>query len=229
MANNNKRQSLIQLLLFVGILVFLNILGNIFFEKFDLTEEQRFTLTDSTVDVLENISSPVDIRVLLEGEFPAGFKRLQSATREMLDDFRSESGWIEYSFEDPNEGSAEEVDKNRRALAEQGIGPTRLRIKGADGTEDRFIYPFVIINYHGRTTKVNLLENEIAGMSDEAILNNSVSLLEYKLANAIQKLESGLRPAIVYTTGHGELEPLQMADIRKTLYTYYDMGPSSSG
>lgn len=226
MANNNKRQSIIQLILFIGILIFVNILGSVFHGKFDLTEEKRFTLTKPTVDLLQGLDDIVDIRILLDGEFPAGFKRLQTATKEMLDDFRAETGWIEYAFEDPNDGPASETDARRKALADQDIRPTRLRVKDSDGTtEERFIYPFAILKYKGRSHKVNLLENEIAGTSDEAILNNSVSLLEYKMANAIEKLKSRFRPNIVYTSGHGELLPIQMADIRKKLNDFYEVGP----
>ena len=224
MTNNKRNQSLLQIGLFIGIAIFINILGNAFYKKFDLTEEGRFTLTAPTIKLLEEVDDNIDINILLEGEFPAGFKRLQTATREMLDDFRSVSGYIEYSFEDPNEGSFEDVNARRKALADQGIGPTRLRVKGVDGTEERYIYPFAMVHYRGRSLKVNLLENEVAGKSDEMILNNSVSLLEYKFANAIQKLQQSFRPVIVYTTGHGELLPLQFADLRKTLAASFDMG-----
>ncbi len=224
MANKQKQQSIIQALLIVGILIFLNVLGNFIYFKFDLTEEKRFTLTEPTIQLLENVDNPIDVTILLDGDFPAGFKRLQTATKEMLDDFRSVTGWLEYNFDDPNAGTPQEVAERHKVLDEMGIKPTRLQIKSADKREDRSIYPYAIINYRGKVSKVNLLENDAAGMSDKEVLNNSVSLLEYKLANAIKRLESGVRPVIVYTTGHGELTALQMADIRKTLFTHYDMG-----
>lgn len=224
MTTNKRNQSLLQLALLIGIAIFINILGNVFHKQIDLTEEGRFTLTNSTVRLLENVDDNIDITILLEGEFPAGFKRLQTATKEILDDFRSVSGFIEYSFEDPNEGTTEEISARRKNLAEQGIGPTRLRVKGVDGMEERYIYPFAMVYYKGRTLKVNLLENEVAGKSDEMILNNSVSLLEYKFANAILKLKQSFRSTVIYTTGHGELEPLQIADLRKTLAASYDVG-----
>jgi ABC-2 type transport system permease protein len=147
MTNNKRNQSVLQLGLFIGIAIFVNILSSVFYKKIDLTEEGRFTLTAPTIRFLEAVDDNIDITILLEGEFPAGFKRLQTATREMLDDFRSISGYIEYSFEDPNEGTFEEINARRKALADQGIGPTRLRIKGVDGTEERYIYPFAMVHY----------------------------------------------------------------------------------
>ena len=61
--------------------------------------------------MLNNLEDVVYIEVLLEGEFPAGFKRLQRSVRELLNDFRSESGGlVDYSFTDPNQGTAENVE-----------------------------------------------------------------------------------------------------------------------
>lgn len=50
--------------------------------------------------------------------------------------------------------------------------------------------------------------------------------MEYKFANAIQKLEldQNNKPPILFTAGHGELGALETADLRTTLSTYYSTG-----
>jgi ABC-2 type transport system permease protein len=228
--NSKKIQAFIQLALFAGILLALNILANArinnrtLYTYLDMTEEKRFTLTKASRSLLEELDDVVFIRVLLEGEFPAGFKRLQSSTRDMLDDFRSTSGYIEYQFDNPNAGTAKEINQRREDLAKDGILPINLRVKGVDGTEERQIYPFAIVYYKNRSMAVKLLENEVPGVPPEIILNNSIGLLEYKLANAIQKLRTNRRPNILFTTGHGELEGLETADLEKSLYEFYEMG-----
>lgn len=223
--NHNKRsQSLVQLGLVLGILLFANIIGSFFYTHFDLTEEKRFTLTQPTVKQLKSLKDVVFVKVLLTGEFPAGFKRLQNSTKEMLEDFRGVSKFFEYQFEDPSQGTTEEINERRKQLAKQGIMPINLRLVENDETTQRLIYPIAIVNYNNRQVIVNLLENETPGVPKEVILNNSVSLLEYKLSNAIEKLLSFDRPNIVFTTGHGELEPIQTGDLEKTLRQYYDTG-----
>ncbi len=222
---NKRNQSILNLLLFAGILLFVNILGSFFYTHLDLTEEKRYTLTDATKNLVGNLDDVVYVQVLLEGEFPAGFKRLQAATREMLDDLRSESGYVEYEFTDPSEGNAEQINARREQLAKDGIIPTNLRIADvAEGTAERIIYPYAIFNYKGRKFPVNLLENDMVGANPEVVLNNSIGLLEYKFANAIQKLQSTLKPAVVFTKGHGELNELQVRDFERTLRQYYDTG-----
>ena len=108
MSRSKRTQSLLQFGLFCGILLFVNVLANVFYTHLDLTEEKRFTLTRPTRELLRGLKDQVYVQILLEGEFPAGFKRLQTASREMLDDFRSESGYIDYQFDDPSEGSVED-------------------------------------------------------------------------------------------------------------------------
>ena len=217
-------QSLIQLLLAAGILLFLNILGSFIHAKFDLTEEKRYTLTQPTVDLLDGLDEIVYVQVLLEGEFPAGFKRLQNATLEMLDDFRGVNGFVEYTFDNPSEGAVEDINKRRETLAKQGIIPTNLRVKDVDETKEQQIYPWAIFNYKGRSIPVNLLENEMAGVSPEVVLNNSVSLLEYKFANAIQKLQTNRKPNVLFTQGHGELADFEVQSFRNALSAYYNTG-----
>jgi ABC-2 type transport system permease protein len=220
----NKRQSLLQLSLVLGILFFLNIIAQYFYGHLDLTEEKRYSLTTPTRQLLNGLKDGVYVKVLLEGNFPAGFKRLQGATKEMLDDFRSESGYIEYEFEDPSKGTVEQINNRRKELAKDGLIPVNLRVMENGEKKERVIYPAAIVSYGGRSIPVNLLENEVPGRSNEVVLNNSVSLLEYKFANAIQKLKSNNKSNIAFTGGHGELEGLQTADLEKSLRQFYNTG-----
>ena len=148
--SNKKQQSFFQLGLIIGIALFLNILGNAFFTHIDLTEDKRFTLAKPTQEMLNNLEDVVYIEVLLEGEFPAGFKRLQRSVRELLNDFRSESGGlVDYSFTDPNQGTAENVGLRRQEMAKDGIVPVNLRVKDTDGTSEKLIYPYAKVQYLG--------------------------------------------------------------------------------
>jgi len=226
----NKVQSLTQLGLLTVAVILINILANARFgdkamyARLDLTEEQRFTLTTGTKKLLREVDDVVFVRVLLDGEFPAGFKRLQSSTRDMLAKFRSENSLVEYEFEDPAAGTNDEVSARRKQLTEEGIRPINLRLKDRQGTSERLIYPHAVFYYKGRNIVVNLLENEVPGVSPEVILNNAVELLEYKFANAIQKLRITAKPIIVFSTGNGELGGLETADLEKSLRPYYDTG-----
>ncbi len=219
---SNRAQSLITLLLVAVILIVINIIANNFNSHIDLTEEGRFTITQPTKQLLKSVKDPVLVRVLLDGKFPAAVKRLQSSTREMLEDFHKINSIIEYKFEDPSvEGNQEEKKKRYQEMAKAGLVPMRFRVVDDKEKTEQYIFPYAIVNYHGNEAIVKLMENEVPGMNPEASLTNSIALLEYKLANAIQKLMENHKPYILFLEGHNELKKEETADLEQTLNTFY--------
>ena len=155
MARSKRSRDLLQFGLFCGIILFVNILANSFYTHFDLTEEKRVTLTRPTREMLKGLKDRIYVRILLDGEFPAGFKRLQTATREMLDDFRAVSGYVDYQFENPNQGSTDEINARRKALLEEGIAPINLRVSEQGERKQQLIYPVAIFHFGSRKIPVN--------------------------------------------------------------------------
>ncbi|RYZ52503.1 MAG: gliding motility-associated ABC transporter substrate-binding protein GldG, partial [Sphingobacteriales bacterium] len=82
------------------------------------------------------------------------------------------------------------------------------------------IYPYALVQYKGRHQAVRLLENHL-GMSPLEVLNYSESLLEYKLASAIHRLEIPVKPTIAYVMGHDEQLGPQTFDLLNTLTQHY--------
>ena len=218
---DNKKQYLIQLGLLAAILIGLNLLSSFLYFRLDLTEEKKFTLTPATKRIAADVNDIVYINVLLEGEFPAGFKRLQESVKDILTELRKINANITFNFEDPSQGTLEEINERRKALSEQGINPVNLRLLDNDQRTEKLIYPVAIVNKGTRAIPVNLLENEIAGASPEENLNNSITLLEYKLASALQKLDVYKKPIIMFTEGHGELDTLETMDLEIAIQSFY--------
>lgn len=219
-----KKVDLLQWVIITALLIVVNMVAGYIGTRIDLTEEQRFTMTTATENILAKVEDPVYVEVLLEGDFPAGFKRLRDEVEEMLRDFSSINGEIEYGFTNPNVGSNEEVSQNRKSLSERGINPINFTVQETDGRSDRYLYPYAIVRYKNESALVNLLENNVPGQSPDVAVNNSVSLLEYKFANAVQKLLRTKRPLIAYVEGHGELNELQTRDLSLALSPYYNIG-----
>ncbi len=224
MKGNRKIQAIVQLGLVIGIILFVNVIGNYFYTSFDLTEEKRFTLTSATTETLSELKGEVFVRVFLEGEFPAGMQRLRDATEEMLIDFRSISPRINYSFDNPTDGTVEEVNARKEQLASVGINPSSLNVQGVDEQKKILFYPWALINYGDRKIAVNLLESTGLGKIDDVTIGNSIALMEYNLANAIQKVTMFERPTILFTQGHDELNARQTQDLRKDLSAFYEVG-----
>ena len=206
------------------LIILANIAGNLFHFKLDLTEERRFSLTDATKSIVAEVEGPMFIQVLLQGDFPAGFQRLQDGVGDMLSIFKRRNNNISYRFEDPLIGDKDAVQEKLTQWAEVGILPTDLNVRDEAGTSSKQIFPYAIFNYGDRQVAINLLERESPGVPPEIALNNSLSLLEYKFANAIAKLQVTQKPNILFTEGQGELTPVQTAALEGNLKAFYNTG-----
>lgn len=220
-----KTQAIIRLLVVVGILICINMLAARYHKGLDLTKEKRFTLTAPTKKLLRNMDDVAVIDVYLEGNFPAGFQRLKEATIERLQSFRDVAGTkVIYRFYNPIEGkSDDEQGKIYQQLAAKGITPINLRVQGEDnGYSEKFVFPYALVQYNGKEEAVRLLENNM-GLNPLENLNHSEALLEYKFANAINKLSMPQKPEIAYIMGNGEALGLRTIDLLSTLPRYYKL------
>lgn len=212
-------------LLLLGLLL-LNILSSRFHQRIDLTAEKRFSISDPTRKLLQQLKDDIVIEVYLTGKLPAGFQQLSEGTREVLNEFKEYGGSkIRFSFinplEDKNEQEKEAVFKS---MAEKGIQPVNLKIQQDedDAYSEKIIFPAASVSGLQKQEAVSLLENHIA-MSPDEKLNLSQSLVEYKLAGAIKQILIPGKRQIAYVQGTGEMIGLNTIDMLSTLSKYYDI------
>jgi ABC-2 type transport system permease protein len=154
---NQKRSSLVQMLAGILIIILVNIIGSFVFTRFDLTSEKRYSLSPATKTLLKNIDDIVYFRIYLEGDFPAGFKRLRNATKEMLDEFRAYNKNIQYEFINPSQSeNAKEREDTYQLLMEKGLQPTNLEVNTKGGMEQQMIFPGAIASYRSNEIPVEL-------------------------------------------------------------------------
>ncbi|MEK0441572.1 MAG: hypothetical protein RL403_550, partial [Bacteroidota bacterium] len=91
-------------ILVLGILVLFG-LGQVLRFRIDLTEEKRYSLHPSTLQLLEGIDRPLHVDILLTGEdLPGGMRRLQKSVEETVRTFNAYSAEnITVSYFDPME------------------------------------------------------------------------------------------------------------------------------
>lgn len=217
-----KLQHLGRMALLLLIIVLANILSSFIFTRFDLTSEKRFTLSPVTKKIMSELEDVIYVKVYLDGDFPPAFQRLQTATREMLDELRYYSdGNIEYEFINPSGYSdKEQREQLYRQLASKGIQPTTLQSKAGDETSQQVIFPGALVTYRGEELPVMLLQDQIGASPDE-MLNNSIQALEFGFTNAIRKLTLKYPHIICLLEGHGEADNQSLADIKRELQTFY--------
>lgn len=218
-----RRSHWIELGAGILIVVFVNVISYYFFTRLDLTSEKRYTLSNSTKNLLKKVDEPVLYRVYLEGEFPADFKRLQNETKEMLNQFRAYNKNIQYEFVNPNSfDSQEERQVFYQKLAQKGIMPTQIQVSTGNGVTTQVLIPAADVIYKGNETSIQLLQSQ-KYVDQSQLLNNSIQSLEYVLSNPIRALARGQKPMVAFMRGHGEMPLPNMGDLITTLYEYYNL------
>ena len=221
---SHRARDLIQLVVWVVIVVLINYIGSFIFERFDLTSEKRYSLSEASKKQVAELEDIVFVRVYLDGDLPASYLQLRDATREMLDEFRAYGGEnIGYEFIDP---SADPDEKKRldvyRELSEAGLQYSNIRVREGDKFSEQIIFPGALVSYRDREIPLQLLKSQL-GAPEEIMLNNSIQQLEYELSSTIRKLTRLRKETIAFVEGHGELDNLESADIYETLSGFYNV------
>lgn len=223
----DKRKKYLQRTLgIVILLIAVNIAAAYFHGRWDLTAEKRYTLAPSTRTLLKNLDAPVTIEVYLKGNYPAGFRQLADATRELLEEFQQYGGNnIRFSFVNPGTELPDSMRmRYQDTLMSKGILPFNLQVQedSKDAYAERLIFPGALLTYKDRENGINLLKSQ-GGLDPMQALNSSEALLEYKFANAIYLLQQPERPLVGYMLGHGEPEGNNVYDALKTLHEIYQV------
>lgn len=224
---HRKRRDILQLLAGLGILLAINIVASYQFTRIDLTAEKRFSLSDSTKTILKNLDDVVLIDVYLEGkDLPVGFKRLQNATKEILDEFkRYGRGNFQFRFIDPFDESRSVEDKKGmyKELTDRGLSPTNLMIKTEQGRANQVIFPGAVVSYKENQIAVQLLKSQM-NQNSELVLNQSIEYLEYEFSKALyQLMHERDRKKIAFSLGHGETATPYLMDVVNELKEFYEI------
>ncbi|MDF1674214.1 MAG: gliding motility-associated ABC transporter substrate-binding protein GldG [Vicingaceae bacterium] len=222
--NANRNKDLSSLAIGILVIVLINFSASLLFERFDLTSEKRYSLSNASKELVKNLDDIVYVKVYLEGDFPAAYKKLRDETREMLDEFRAYSNDnLDYEFINPAESGDEKITKEiYQQLFKQGLQPTDLNEKTTDGFSNKLIWPGAIFFYKGKEIPVQLLKSKL-GSNPVNMINSSIEGLEYEIANAIYNLTTELKPKIAFIDGHGELNKYEVASLSTSLAEFYSI------
>jgi ABC-2 type transport system permease protein len=164
--------------------------------------------------MLGKLDDIVYFKIYLDGNLPAGFDRLKTATKEILDEMRVYSnGNIEYQFINPAENpEKKKQDEIARQLVQKGLSPTYIEVKVEAGTSQQLIFPGMLASYRTREFPIQIFKEQVSVSSDMQ-LNNSIQSLEYEISSTLRVLTMDSKPKIAFSEGHGELDSIDVADI----------------
>ncbi len=221
--NTKRKQRIISLLGVVVLLVLVNVLGAYVFKRWDLTQDKRYTLSETSLEVIKGVKEPLFVDVFLEGQFPQEFKRLQTETRQLLEEFKAYNSNINFQFINPIESEDEKME-TARALFEAGMKPINITVADKGKQVQEMVFPWAVATYGTKTTQIPLLKNMMGANTEEKVIS-SVQHLEYAITDAIHRVISEKQKKIAIIKGNGELDDHYIADFLKSVRENYFIGP----
>ncbi len=218
------KKAILRFVLLLIALVGVNWLTSFVSVRWDLTKDKRYTISEATRRLLENLDRDVHVSVYLAGDFPPGFERLENATRETLEEFKNYSdGRLTYRFIDPSVASSEENrQKQYQLLYEAGLIPSNLFANEQGKRTETLIFPGAIVEADTMAVPVQLLKGNKSSSSEEQ-LNQSYEGVEFELASAIRLLLPVPRKRLGLAVSHTTASPAQFSDLIATIQQKYDV------
>ncbi len=250
------------------LLVVLNVVSTSIRTRWDLTAEQRYSLSPQTKALLKNLDGAITVDVFLKGDFPASFRKLRGSVTDLLAEMKDYSGnrliinlksgdelfdenakktmFDEVinelrmnnvnvdSIANSNPNFQQEVIQQMMSDSLKSLGITAYTLKvqeEKDAKTERLIYPFALIHHNSKVISIDLLSGKTeysrdplngSLVTDEAkSISNAEALLEFKFADAIEKIQRKQKPFIGYLTGNGQPMGPETFDLVQTLDADY--------
>lgn len=208
-----KSQLKYYILLAIGIIVLVNMLANRFFFRLDFTEDQRYTLSETTKDILKGIKEPVTVTAYFSEGLQPQFDQLRKDFKDILSEYSSLSGkQVVYKFVNPNKDPQME-----QKAVEAGIQTVMIEAREKDQSTTKKAFMGAVI--------------QIGEDSETIPFIQPGAQMEYALSTAIKKMTVPEKDAIGFISGHGEPglnELMQVAQGLDVLYVPEEIHLSDS-
>ncbi|WP_313500831.1 gliding motility-associated ABC transporter substrate-binding protein GldG [Kaistella carnis] len=211
----NKKTSIYLVLLVV---LLAGVFG-LFSMRFDLTQEKRYTLSDSTIKALQSVKKPLQVDVYLDGDFPASFRQLQNETKFLLQEFRKVNPKIDYRFIDPIK-----TKMSKDTLAAMGIEPSILPDMKDGKISEIVMFPYASVKYNSIGTSVPLIINQTEIDASQQ-LTRSIENLEYNFISNIKRITQDHKKNIGILINQDELRPDEFSGFMEMALQNYNAGP----
>ena len=205
------------------LLLVINYIAQQWHSRIDLTQDKRYTLSETTRKTLSQIQQPLVIDVLLKGNIPTEFKKLQTEAVQLLEEYTAANEHLIVNFVNPLEDEPN-ADAAIQNLINNGLQPLQIAQTEAGKSSVEYIFPWAVISDGKRVEKVRLFIDKL-GTTDQERVQNSVQRLEYNLTDALHKFTVKKQKKIAILRSNGTLEDVYLYDFLKTAREYYFIAP----
>ncbi|WP_299208721.1 gliding motility-associated ABC transporter substrate-binding protein GldG [uncultured Dokdonia sp.] len=192
-------------------LILVNYLASLAHQRYDLTQDKRYTLSDPAKAIIDQIQSPLIIDVFLEGDLQPEFKKLQNETRYLLEEISNYNPNVSFAISNPVEDDAD-ANIVAQQFASFGMTPLPLTVRRNGEQTTQTLFPWATANHNGKAIPISLIKN-IAGASPEQFVYASIQNLEYAFIDGFNRLLNAKTKRIAVLKDNGELPDAKIADM----------------
>jgi len=201
------KKTSISILLIVVILVVINLLSDQFFFRIDLTEDQQYTLSNATEDIMKSLENPITVKAYFSENLPPNIAKTRKDFEEYLIEYANLSNTnLVYEFINPNESE----EKEQEAI-KAGVSPVMINVREKDQMKQQKAFL-------GATLELEEQKEIIPFMQPGAPL-------EYILSSAIKKIAVTDKPQVGLLQGFGQPAIHEIAAAASGLNVLYDFKP----
>ena len=207
----------------VFVLIVLNVLGTLFFHRFDLTKDKRYTLSETSLQIIKQVKNPLSIKIYMQGDLPADFRRLQQETKQLLEEFQAYNSNIVFEFVNPMENEDESMELVK-SLYQKGLTPINITVDDKGKQSQAMVFPWAVAVYDNKEVNIPLLKNIMGASTTEKVIG-SIQHLEYSIADAINKITKAKQKKVAFIKGNGEMNEIHVAKMLRQIKESYYIGP----
>ncbi len=202
-----KGNIILQLLVIVAIVIVVNLISNQLYFRLDFTEDNRYTFSEATKDVLNELEGVVTVKAYFSEDLPSQLLKTKQDFEDQLVEYENQSGGnVVYEFISPNES-----DELEQEAQQAGVQPVMINVTESDKVQQMRAYLGAVLKMEDRTEVIPVIQPGAA--------------MEYNLTTAIKKISIKDKPKIGLIQGYGA-PPLQAyPQLMEQFSVLYDVEP----
>ena len=181
--SKHRGLTLAETLIVIGIVILLNIVGFYVYKRFDVTQNQEYTLGRSTREVLKKLHNPVSVEVFMSHEMPPPYSGRREEVKDKLQELQIASGGkFRVRYTDP----ADDEKEKERA---KGLGVPELEVQAVEKDQAirKKIFFGLVMNYGDKSETIQQLFDATG--------------LEYEVASRLVRMGLEQKPRIGLLVG----------------------------
>ena len=200
---DNKKSTLIFSTVILLTVIFINLIGRNVFKRFDLTDNQMYSLSESSKSVVKQIEDMFTIKVYFSNDLPAQYSNNKRYLQDLLEEYAAfSSGNLKFEFYSPDDDEklAEDAQK-------YGIQPVQLQVIENDKVEIKKVYMGLILLYEDKRETMPVIQTSTG--------------LEYDLTTKIKNMVESEKNIIGIVSLNGQSQNqnlIQYFDISNKVY-----------